>query len=144
MQNQMSVLEMNRFLTSAFPEVDTRYRVRELPEMGAIIDKLPDPRDLRPGGTLSGAAIFELADISFYVATLAMIGPKALTVTTSAAIDYMRKPEAGGMWAEARILKLGRALSVGDVMLYSNAHDKPVAHANLTFSIPPRESAGVK
>ncbi len=144
MQSQMSVSEMNHFLTNAFPEVDTRYRVRELPTMGAIIDKLPDPRDLRPGGTLSGAAIFELADISFYVATLAMIGPKALTVTTSAAIDYMRKPEAGGMWAEARILKLGRALSVGDVLLYSNAHDKPVAHANLTFSIPPRENNGVK
>ncbi len=138
MQPMMTVSEMEAFLTDAFPEVDSRYKVRELLPMGAIIDKLPDPRDLRPGGTLSGAAIFELADISFYVATLAMIGPKALTVTTSAAIDYMRKPEAGGMWAEARILKLGKTLSVGDVMLYSNAHDKPVAHANITFSIPPK------
>ncbi len=138
MQSRMTVSEMNAFFTAEFPEVNTRYNVRELPAMGAIVDKLPDARDLRPGGTLSGAAIFELADLAFYVATLAMIGPKALTVTTSAAIDYMRKPEAGGMWAEARILKLGRALSVGDVMLYSNAHDKPVAHANITFSIPPR------
>ncbi len=137
MQPVMTVSEMNAFLSSAFPEVETRYKVRALPPMGAIIDKLPNTRDLRPGGTLSGAAIFELADLSFYVATLAMIGPKALTVTTSAAIDYMRKPEAGGMWGEARILKLGKALSVGDVMLYSNAHDKPVAHCNITFSIPP-------
>ncbi|MCF6272578.1 MAG: PaaI family thioesterase [Rhodobacteraceae bacterium] len=138
MQPKMTVLQMRDFLTTEFPEVDTRYQVRDLPPMGAIIAKLPDARDLRPGGTLSGAAIFELADITFYVATLAMIGPKALTVTTSAAIDYMRKPAEGGMWAEARILKLGKTLSVGDVMLYSDAHDRPVAHANITFSIPPR------
>ncbi|NOR62594.1 MAG: hotdog fold thioesterase [Rhodobacteraceae bacterium] len=137
MQPVMTVSEMNAFFAAEFPEVCNGYVVRELPAMGAIVDKLSNERDLRPGGTLSGAAIFELADLAFYVATLAMIGPKALTVTTSASINYMRKPEAGGMWAEARILKLGRALSVGDVMLYSNAHDKPVAHANITFSIPP-------
>ncbi len=137
MQPKMSVSEMRAFLTAEFPEVNTRYELRALPAMGAIMAKLSDARDLRPGGTLSGAAIFELADITYYVATLAMIGPKALTVTTSAAIDYMRKPAAGGMWAEARILKLGRALSVGDVMLYSDGQQAPVAHANITFSIPP-------
>jgi hypothetical protein len=27
-------------------------------------------------------------------------------------------------------------LSVGDVMIYSAGMDKPVAHANLTYSIP--------
>ena len=134
----MTVSDMRAFMDAEFPEVNTRYEIRELPSMGAIVGKLSNVRDLRPGGTLSGAAIFELADLAYYVATLAMIGPKALTVTTSASIDYMRKPAAGGMWAEARILKLGKTLSVGDVMMYSDAHDKPVAHANITFSIPPR------
>jgi len=138
MQPVMTVSEMRAFMAEEFPEVNERYEIRELPSMGAIVGKLPNARDLRPGGTLSGAAIFELADLAYYVATLAMIGPKALTVTTSAAIDYMRKPDAIGMWAEARILKLGKSLSVGDVMLFSDAHDKPVAHANITFSIPPR------
>ena len=138
MQPVMTVSEMRAFMAEEFPEVNERYEIRELPSMGAIVGKLPNARDLRPGGTLSGAAIFELADLAYYVATLAMIGPKALTVTTSAAIDYMRKPDAIGMWAEARILKLGKSLSVGDVMLFSDSHDKPVAHANITFSIPPR------
>lgn len=138
MQPIMTVSDMNAFFEAEFPEVSTRYKVLKLPAMGAVVEKLPNARDTRPGGTISGAAIFELADLAFYVATLAMIGPKALTVTTSAAIDYMRKPKAGGMWGEARILKLGRVLSVGDVMLYSVAHDKPVAHANITFSIPPK------
>jgi uncharacterized protein (TIGR00369 family) len=93
--------------------------------------------DLRPGGTVSGPAMFMLADCAFYMATLAMIGREALAVTTSCAIDFMRKPGPGGLVADARILKLGRSLSVGDVMLFSDGTDGPVARASLTYSIPP-------
>jgi len=93
--------------------------------------------DLRPGGTVSGPAMFTLADCAYYLATLAMIGPKALTVTTSCTVNFMRKPGPGSMEAEARILKLGRSLSVGDVLLYSEGMSQPVAQASLTYSIPP-------
>jgi acyl-coenzyme A thioesterase PaaI-like protein len=51
----------------------------------------------------------------------------------------MRKPEAGSdLVAEARLLKLGRALAVGDVLVYSEGAAEPVARASLTYSIPPR------
>ena len=50
----------------------------------------------------------------------------------------MRKPQAGvDMRAEARVLKLGRSLAVGDVMLFSDGMAEPVARASLTYSIPP-------
>ena len=62
-----------------------------------------------------------------------------VTVTTNCSIDFMRKPEPRDMIAKARLLKLGKALAVGDVMLYSEGMDKPVAHANVTYSIPPRD-----
>ena len=68
---------------------------------------------------------------------LAMIGRQALTVTTSCTINFMRKPALGDLIAEARILKLGRSLIVGDVMLYSDGMELPVAQASLTYSIPP-------
>ena len=55
-----------------------------------------------------------------------------LTVTTSAAIDFMRKPGPGALAAEARILKLGRTLAVGDVLVFSDGTDAPVARASLT------------
>jgi len=138
MQPLMTVSDMQAFLESDFPEICAHYDIRELPSMGAIVGKPYDVRNVRPGGTLSGPSMFELADISFYVASLAMIGPKALTVTTNASINFMRKPEPTGMWAEARILKLGKTLVVGDVLMYSDAIEKPVAHANITYSIPPR------
>ena len=98
--------------------------------------------DLRPGGTVSGPAMFALADCAYYMATLAVLGREALAVTTSAAIDFMRKPAPGGLTAEARVLKLGRSLSVGDVLIFSDGVEGPVARASLTYSIPPARQAG--
>jgi uncharacterized protein (TIGR00369 family) len=72
------------------------------------------------------------------MATLAHIGPKALAVTTNCSIDFMRKPQAGkDVVAHARLLKLGKQLSVTDVLLYSEGMKKPVARATLTYAIPP-------
>jgi uncharacterized protein (TIGR00369 family) len=94
--------------------------------------------DLRPGGTVSGPAMFALADCAYYMATLALIGRQALAVTTNVAIDFMRKPGPGDLVADARVLKLGRSLSVGDVLIYSEGVSDAVARASLTYSIPPR------
>ena len=96
-------------------------------------------RHLRPGGTVSGPSIFGLVDVAMYLAILSRIGPVALTVTTSCAIDFMRKPAAGrDLLGEARVLKLGRSLAVGDVMVFSEGMAEPVARASLTYSIPPK------
>ena len=97
------------------------------------------PRHVRPGGRVSGLAMFTLADCAFYVATLAMIGREALAVTTSFGINFLRKPAERDLIGEARILRLGKRLSVGDVTLYSEGDDRPVAHATMTYAIPPRK-----
>ena len=63
---------------------------------------------------------------------------EALAVTTNCSIDFMRKPAAGvDMICEGRLLKLGRALAVTDVLIFSEGEAAPVARANLTYSIPP-------
>ncbi len=82
--------------------------------------------------------MFSLADVAVYLAILAMIGPVELAVTTSASIDFMRKPEAGrDLIGEARLLKLGRMLAVGDVLIRSEGSEAIVARASLTYAIPP-------
>ena len=81
--------------------------------------------------------MFALADVAIYLAILSRIGPVALAVTTNCSMDFMRKPAAGvDMLAEARLLKLGRRLAVGDVLLYSEGLADPVARAGLTYAIP--------
>jgi uncharacterized protein (TIGR00369 family) len=96
-------------------------------------------RHLRPGGTVSGPTMFALADVAIYLAILSRIGPVALAVTTNCSIDFMRKPEAGrDLLAEARLLKLGRQLAVGDVLIRSEGAGGVVARASLTYALPPR------
>ena len=82
--------------------------------------------------------MFMLADVAIYLAILARLGPVALAVTTNCAMDFMRKPAAGvDLICEARLLKLGRVLAVGDAMIYSVGQAAPVARASMTYSIPP-------
>jgi uncharacterized protein (TIGR00369 family) len=86
--------------------------------------------------------MFSLADVAAYVATMSRIGKEALAVTTNCSIDFMRKPVAGAdVIAHAKVLKLGRALSVTDVLLYSDGQSDAVARATLTYSIPPKRDA---
>lgn len=135
---QMDRDRLTAFLASDFPEVAEMFAIDEVAPMAVSVRLLHHPRHLRPGGTVSGPAMFALADVSVYLAILAMIGPKALSVTTNCSIDFMRKPAAGvDLICRTRLLKLGRALAVGDCLIYSHGSDAPVARASLTYSIPP-------
>ncbi|PYG34709.1 PaaI family thioesterase [Pelagimonas varians] len=131
--------EMTGFLQEVFPQVDGMFGIDRLDEDLLVMRLFSHDRHLRPGGTVSGPAMFSLADVAAYVATMARIGREALAVTTHCSIDFMRKPVSGAdVLAEARILKLGKALSVTDVLLFSEGQSEPVAHASLTYSLPPK------
>ncbi len=134
--------EMSAYLDEVFPQVRGMFGIDTLEDDRVVMRLHADERHLRPGGTVSGPAMFSLADVAAYVATMARIGPEALTVTTHCSIDFMRKPVSGrDLLAEARLLKLGKTLSVTDVLLYSEGVAEPVAHASLTYAIPPRRDA---
>ena len=143
MRLRFSIPELHAYLAEVFPETGGRYEIVEMAAGRLKVRMTAAAADLRPGGTVSGPAMFALADCAFYMATLALVGREALTVTTSAAIDFMRKPAPGGLVAEARVLKLGRSLSVGDVLIFSEGVEGPVARASLTYSIPPAREAGL-
>lgn len=138
MQPVMNKEALTAFMGQAFAQVADDLVIEEVGPMRARVRLAVGPQHLRPGGTVSGPSIFMLADVGFYLALLAMIGPKALAVTTNCAIDFMRKPAAGAdLLCEAHILKLGRVLAVGDALIFSEGAQSPVARAGLTYSIPP-------
>lgn len=130
---------LQAFLDEVFPQVKDEFIVEHVEEMYVEMRTPIREKHLRPGGTVSGPTMFALADVCVYAAVLAMIGREALTVTTNCSLDFMRKPEAGkDLIGKCRLLKLGRVLAVGDVLLYSEGGDKPVARASMTYSIPPK------
>jgi uncharacterized protein (TIGR00369 family) len=91
---------------------------------------------LRPGGTISGPTMMELADFAMYVAVFSAVGNQPLAVTTNLNINFLRKPAQADLIADAKLLKVGKRLAVGEVTLYSAGSDEPVAHVTATYSIP--------
>ena len=136
MKPLMSKIDLEKFLEKEFPQVSNNFKILNTkPNSLSMLMHISDEH-LRPGGTVSGPTMFLLADVSFYLETLSMIGPKSLTVTTNCSINFLRKPNISDLISETRVLKIGKTLSVGDVLIYSKGIKEPVAHASLTYSIP--------
>jgi uncharacterized protein (TIGR00369 family) len=126
------------FLQAEFAQVADDFTIEEVREMGILVRLKVDERHLRPGGTVSGPSMFALADVSIYLAVLAMVGPKGLAVTTNISMDFMRKPAAAtDLLCDCRLLKLGKTLAVGDCLIRSDGMEAPVARASMTYAIPP-------
>ena len=123
--------------------------------MGLAVDHFADDhvlmravyseRFLRPGGTVAGPIMMGLADAAVYALVLSRIGAVELAVTTQLSINFLRKPSPGDVLARASMLKLGKRLAVGEVVLFSESMgiEHPVAHATATYSIPPPEHRDV-
>ena len=125
------------YLEQVFPQIKGEFTVLELAERQLKVKLNIQDKHLRPGGTVSGPTMFSLADVSVYMAILAMIGPQPLTVTTGCSLDFMRKPAGGqDIIASCKLLKLGRSLAVGDVLIHSDGTAEPVARATMTYAIP--------
>jgi uncharacterized protein (TIGR00369 family) len=135
----MTAAEVNTMIARVFPQLNrdhTAYRAVEVFPGGCTVRLDADERHLRPGNTVSGPALFTLADIGGYICVLSHAGPDALSVTTNININFVRKADAGPIDAHCRILKLGKSLMVFDCDI--TAAGRTVAHATGTYSIPPK------
>jgi len=136
-EHRPSHADLVAFLKAEFPQ--NRCTLEEVDEQdGSVVVAHPvGERELRPGNTVSGPVMMTLADVALYLAILARIGIVPLAVTTNLSINFLRKPRADRrVVARCRLLKLGKALAVGEVYIYSEGEDEPVAHATGTYSIP--------
>ena len=136
----MTCADLEAFLRREFPQMyldGPVYDVVEVAPMRASLAMRIGDRHLRPGGTVSGPAMMTLADLAFYAVILAHAGPVALAVTTNLGFNFLRKPAPRDLVAEARLLKLGRRLAVGEALIRNAGSDEIVCHATGTYSLPP-------
>jgi uncharacterized protein (TIGR00369 family) len=102
---------------------------------GAATLRLPHREDLlRPGGTVSGPALMGLADVAMWVALLSLTGGKDESLTASLSITFLRPPAPRAVIAEAKVIRKGRTLSYGEVMLRSEGEAAPCAHVTTTWA----------
>ena len=138
---RLSAADVSDLIEQHFPQVQEgngRVSIERLDAAATIVRMAFDDRLIRPGGTISGPAMFKLADFGVYVAILGRLGRDGLqAVTTNMTINFLLRPQPADLLAHIRLLKLGRRLAVAEVELYSGCSEALVAHATSTYAIPP-------
>ena len=135
----LTVKQLEQLLTAEFPQVffpGCGLLIEKASQQGARVRHTYSDQMIRPGGTISGPTMMALADFAMYAAVLAAIGAVPLAVTINLNINFLRKPGQRDLIAEARLLKLGKNLAVGEVNIFSDGQSEPVAHVTSTYSIP--------
>ena len=139
----MTLAGLQDFLARAFPQAfgpGRPHAVTALAHHAATVRLDAGDEQLRPGGTVSGPAMMGLADVAAYAAILGAVGEVPLAVTTNFSINFLRKPAPGPLFAEARLMKLGRRLAVCNVDIITGADRALCAHVVTTYSIPVERS----
>lgn len=112
------------------------FKIEAAGDRSARVRLLYGPQHLRPGGIVSGPTLMMLADFALWVAVLAEIGREPMSVTVNLNINFLKRVPPGDVIAETRLHKIGKRLATGDVLLFSDGDDEPVAQASVTYSIP--------
>jgi uncharacterized protein (TIGR00369 family) len=135
----LDTAELQHRLEEDFPQAfgkEGSYRIETSAPMRARLRLLYNNGQLRPGGTISGPAMFGLADCALYVAVLATIGWVPLAVTTGMTLNFLSRPAPRDLVADCRLMRVGRRLAVGEVSLRSDGEETLIAHATGTYAIP--------
>jgi acyl-coenzyme A thioesterase PaaI-like protein len=132
----MSVAELEAFLDQAFPGRGHPTRLLELAPGWALVALDPHEAQLRPGRLVSGPTQMGLADHAAYAVILAHIGPVAMAVTSNLNYTFLRGVQLERLYAEARLLRLGRRLASVDVLLWQDNKERPVGQATVTYALP--------
>jgi len=137
MKLQFSISELSSYLDEVFPQVVNRYRIVDLQQGYARVIQNITQENLRPGGTVSGPTIFSLVDIGMYILLLAHIGKEPLAVTTNCSIDFLKKPTMDEeIFADCNLLKLGKTLVFGEVLVKSSGKEALLARSSITYYRP--------
>jgi acyl-coenzyme A thioesterase PaaI-like protein len=60
-------------------------------------------------------------------------------VTSNLNTTFMRRPKPAAVIAEARLIRCGKRLAYGEVTMFSEGDQEPVAHATGTYALPPEK-----
>ena len=128
-----NVEELKTYFEEIFFQKASRFEFLEVGDGHSLVKLSPSPEDLRPGNTISGPVMFEIADCAFYAAIL-FKDPDPMSVTVNCAINFFKRPTASDLFAKASILKFGQKLVVGEVTIFSEKNNNKVAQAMMTYA----------
>lgn len=137
----LTASEVQALISDGLPMADEIGFTVESVRPGFARTRVPhSDRNLRPGGTLSGPLQMALADAAMYAAILASLEKAEMAVTSNLSINFLQKPAAADLIAEASVLRMGRRLAFCEVRLLSPGQGEEVlvAHVTGSYALPSR------
>ncbi len=105
-------------------------------EGGRALLRLPaSARLLRPGNTLSGPALMGLADVAMWAALLSLTEGRDDSVTSTMTVNFLRPTGSGPVLAEARIVKRGKRMLFGEILLRAENSEETAVHVTTTWAV---------
>ena len=101
----------------------------------AVLRMAFSERLCRDGGVVCGQALMALADTAMVFAVAAASGGYRPMTTVDQTTHFMRAIASSDVLADARVVRLGRTMSFGRVMLLSAADNKPAAMVSSAFAM---------
>ena len=133
-----NVHDLKSYFDEVFFQKASRFEFLEIDDGHALVKLSPKKQDLRPGNTISGPVMFEIADCAFYAAIL-FKDPDPMSVTVNCSINFFKRPGKSDLFAKASILKFGQKLVVGEVTIFSENIENKVAQAMMTYARPSKK-----
>ena len=134
---KLTLDELETLRLQVFPDAKSFASLVSLADRELVM-RMPFRKELtRAGGTISGPALMALADSVVYWLILAHAGPIIEAATANLDIAFLSRPDPADILATARLLRLGRRLAVATVELRSDGRPDVVAHATVTYALPP-------
>ncbi|MBT7950871.1 MAG: PaaI family thioesterase [Gammaproteobacteria bacterium] len=103
---------------------------------GQAVLRVPVSKRLnREGGTICGQAIMSVADTAMVFAISSALDKFVPMTTVSQSSSFLRAAADKDLIADANVIKLGRTIVYGEVNIYTDAPEKPVAHITSTYML---------
>jgi uncharacterized protein (TIGR00369 family) len=138
LQLRLTIAEVAAFIDEAFPP-ETRALLGQVEHLEPGLFRMrldPVPSMRRPGGIVSGPTLMALVDVAAYGVIAAHHGAEAMAVTNALSIAFLRACRFEPIFADARLLKLGRRLATVDVRIWQRREDRIVAQSTVGYALP--------
>ncbi|ARQ00277.1 PaaI family thioesterase [Pseudorhodoplanes sinuspersici] len=102
---------------------------------GAVLRMAFSDRLCREGGVICGQALMALADTAMVFAVSAASGCYRPMTTVDQTTHFLKPAANADVLAEARIVRIGKTMAFGQVILSSAADNKPVAMVSSAYAL---------
>ncbi len=127
----------NELLTGVFaPWVqDLGLSVEDIGKDSAVLRLAFSERLCRDNGVVCGQALMSLADSAMVFAVSAAAGGYLPMTTVDQSMHFLRPAQKADLLAEAKVVRLGRSMAFGTIVVRTATDERPVAIAQAAYAL---------